>query len=102
MALWGTQNYQRVADVTGIPVYDNPDLMLVPEVSARVLFTWMTDPQLGFDNTLDHYTSGAHFDLVSALKGFRGGPRGSETTINYVTEANRRFLKCIQAAKLPN
>jgi predicted chitinase len=31
-------DYQRVAEITGEPIYDNPDLLLAPDISARVLF----------------------------------------------------------------
>ena len=36
--LKGPDSYRRVQEITGEPLYDHPDLLLAPDVAARVLF----------------------------------------------------------------
>lgn len=48
----GMSNYARYAELSGIDIYNNPDLMLKPEVSAAVMVSFITDPDNGY-MTLD-------------------------------------------------
>jgi hypothetical protein len=96
IALRGSQDYRRVADVTGIPVYDTPDLLLVPEVSARVLFAWMTDSRL---SSLAKNTSQDGFDLEGALDAYIGKSKQphdlNDVKRKAVKAANELFMRCI-------
>ena len=60
--LQSPENYRLVAEITGEPVYDHPDLLLDPDVSARVLFALMTDPRLSPHSTLDKFTTAGEFN----------------------------------------
>ena len=60
------ENYRLVAEITGEPVYDHPDLLLDPDVSARVLFAIMTDPRLSPHSTLDKFTTAGEFNFQDA------------------------------------
>ena len=101
--------YQKVEKITGIPVYDNPDLMLVPEVSARVFFAWMTHPELSREGGLAKYTSDRGFDFDKALKDHfdnefpglpsilkEGGYARKRATRNYPL-----IMDCIKDWKMP-
>ena len=90
-------NYQRVTEITGEPIYDHPDLLLAPDVSARVLFASMTDPRLFPNLTLDKFTTAIGFNLEQAL-GKHGGLRG----LAQVQLSNDRFMACIAVAKAAN
>jgi hypothetical protein len=105
----GPDIYQKVAKLTGIPVYENPDLMLLPEVSARVFFAWMTDPELSLEGGLAKYTGDRGFDFEAALtEHFRrefpdpsrdilkeGGYPRTRTARDY-----QLFMDCIKVAKM--
>jgi len=107
----GADMYEKVAKVTGIPLYENPDLMLLPEVSARAFFAWMTDPRLAPEGGLAKYTSDAGFDFAQAFKLHEGLLRMrnsfdmtavfGEYALTRVTSSYRLFLDCIEAAKVP-
>jgi hypothetical protein len=123
----GPTNYQKVAKITGEPIYDNPDLLLVPEVSARVLFAWMTDARLAGNGTLDKFTSEARFELEKAYRWhFREVTSllhpeldflppemarltpfsmfyelGLPIVLKKLTEFNDGVMNCIQRAKVP-
>ncbi len=101
------ETYRRVAEITGEPIYDQPDLLLAPDVSARVLFAWMTDSRLSPNRTVDSFTTAAGFDLDRALGVHLGGLRFRETPLlvrvrERVKEANARFAACIASAKTAN
>ena len=100
-------NYRRVAEITGEPIYDQPDLLLAPDVSARVLFAWMTDPRLFPNNTLDKFSSSTEFNLEQALGTYLGDPRFRENlmfrrALVQVKLSSDRFMGCIAAAKAAN
>jgi glycosyl hydrolase family 19 (putative chitinase) len=105
--LTGVDNYKRVADITGEPIYDQPDLLLAPDVSARVLFAWLTDPRLSPNRTLDKFTTAAGFDMEQAARIYIGGPRSRDSPmlrrgLALVKASNDRFAACIAAAKALN
>ena len=105
--LAGVDNYKRVADITGEPIYDQPDLLLAPDVSARVLFAWLTDPRLSPNRTLDKFTTAAGFDMEQAARIYIGGPRSRDSPmlrrgLALVKASNDRFAACIAAAKAQN
>jgi hypothetical protein len=101
------ENYRRVAEITGVPIYDNPDLLLAADAGARVLFAWMTDPRLSPSRTLDAYTKDGLFDLERAFSVHMTGRPSSDTpafrrALAQLEVSNERFANCISAAKSPN
>jgi hypothetical protein len=89
------QNYKKLAEATGEPIYEQPDLLLVPEVSARVLFAWLTVPGMS-PQTLDRVTSADGFDIARAFKAHAGGLKGLEA----VKRSDQLFSTCIASAKI--
>jgi hypothetical protein len=118
------ENHRLVAEITGEPVYDHPDLLLDPDVSARVLFAIMTDPRLSPHSTLDKFTTAGEFNFQDAwLTHYlvRERPKDAGKLAQLLEETNPelrsdiqsgvselkvqhydRFLACIGAAKSTN
>jgi hypothetical protein len=93
------ENYQRVEEVTGTEVHKEPNLMLSPLVSARILFAWLTDPRLSPESTLDTFTRGGTFDPQAAFKRLINGPHIEEDTlrdqpVEPIVVAYNRALAC--------
>ena len=97
------EHYKRVQEVTGIAVHEDPDLMLTPLVSARVLFAWITDPRLFPDRTLDNFSSAAAFDHQRAFEALMTGPQVQEGVnpgqTASIAASYRRAYTCIGAAR---
>jgi hypothetical protein len=95
-ALNGPAAYQMVSRLTDDPVYDIPDLLLVPEVSARAAFV-----QIGQLFGPAACTSG-NFDVENAFGqyfGKRGHGRLPTESNDILLGWNRQFMVCIAAAK---
>lgn len=100
LQLSSAQNYRRVSTVTGLPVLEEPDLLLMPEVSARVLFAWMTDPRLSPNRTLDRFTTEDDFDVETAFETYRGGRLAKDNPLvarlrARVVKSYERFYACL-------
>lgn len=81
--LAGAERYKALAGLMGQPIDRNPDLMLVPVISARAMITWLTDERINPRSTLDKFTvqpvGGARsFDVEGALKAFFQAKFGAE------------------------
>jgi hypothetical protein len=50
-------NYRALAQIMDSPIDRNPDLLLVPVISARALITWLTDPRINPDGNLAKFTT---------------------------------------------
>ena len=114
------KNYQKVAEATGEPIYDNPDLLLLPEVSVRALVALMTNPSLSPGSTLDNFTTKDGFDVIRAFGGYYGNKNpawksqvkqwtadpsldpGYGRLILQVRVSSNRSLECIERAKAPD
>ncbi|MGE0627466.1 MAG: hypothetical protein AB7O43_06535 [Hyphomicrobiaceae bacterium] len=97
-------NYQRMQQVTALRVYDEPDLMLAPQVSASAMFAWLTNPKLSSGRTLDRYTAvdaqgRSTFDMPRALGEFMMGSGFAklDTKNMRVKSMYRRALRQVQA-----
>lgn len=78
-------NYKRAGYVLGIDLVNNPDLALVPDVAARIMFEGMTDATMIFEDhtsiapsfsftgrTLEQYFNDSREDWISARRVING------------------------------
>ena len=90
------RNYLRAGREIGVDLVNNPDLMLKPEISARVLFIgmrdgWFTGHDLG-DHINEHKT-----DFVGARRIVNGTDRAHE-----IAAIAKNFLSAINASWSPD
>ena len=104
----GPSAYEKLSKEFDLPIYENPDLLLVPEVSARAFFEWMRDPDLRaglgaeLPASLPACTS-QDFDIEQALRRYlhmtRYRPAKRPEAIESMKRANKLFATCIREAK---
>jgi hypothetical protein len=107
--LSGPNAYEKLSKEFDLPIYENPDLLLVPEVSARAFFEWMRDP--GLRRVLGAKLSASlpacasqDFDIEKALKSYLNmtwyRPSKRREAIENMNAANGLFASCIREAKV--
>ena len=76
MQLTWYENYERMGRLLGIPLLENPELALQPEISARIMIEGMTRGISGKGDftgvSLENYFSGSKNDPINARRIING------------------------------
>jgi hypothetical protein len=98
VALNGPIDYQMVSKLTDDPIYTSPDLLLVPEVSARAAFVWVQQLfPAGACTTATEEDASSYLKYYFRKRGH--GIRPGESIADMLG-SNREFMTCIKAAKI--
>lgn len=87
------ENYKKYGEIFNLPLLEKPELMLIPEISAKILIHGMVNG--GFTGVgLKRYFNGNTEDWVNARRIINGVDKAKE-----IAEYGKRFLYCVYALK---
>jgi putative chitinase len=96
------KNYEKAAALTGVDLVNNPDLAMLPDIAAKIMFAGMTDAEVIFDDfsddqnfsftgrTLEDYFNATTDDPYNARRIING-----TQAAGLIAETHRDFLSAL-------